>query len=265
MSEESNHRGRFVWYDLMTPDPEAAQAFYAAVAGWGTEVFPGMQPPYTMWTANGTPIGGSMTLQDEAVAAGARPHWLAYVAVPDVDATAARAQELGSRILVPPTPIPTVGRFAVLADPQGAHIALFRPDQGDRPEPEGMPPVGDFTWHELATPDPDAAWDFYADLFGWEKTSAMDMGEMGTYQMFGRKGATLGGIYRQPDTMPGPPAWLHYARVPDVNAAVEAASQNGGQIIHGPMEVPGGDWVAMMTDPQGGMFAVHETRSMQQG
>ncbi|MFL6195277.1 MAG: VOC family protein [Thermoanaerobaculia bacterium] len=263
MSEESNHRGRFVWYDLMTPDPEAAKPFYTAVAGWGTDVFQGTQPPYTMWTAGGTPIGGLMKLPDEAVAGGARPHWLAYVAVPDVDATTARAQELGGKVMVPPTPIPTVGRFSIFADPHGALMAAFRPEQGDRPEPQGMPAVGDFSWHELATTDPEAAWDFYADLFGWEKTTAMDMGEMGVYQMFGRKGATMGGIYRKPEHMQGPPAWLHYARVPDVNAAAEAARQHGGQVINGPMEVPGGDWIAMMLDAQGGMFAVHEARSMQ--
>ena len=91
-----NARGRFVWYDLMTPDPEAAKAFYTAVAGWGTEAWenPGMS--YTMWTAGGKPMGGTMKLPDEAVAGGARPHWIAYVDVPDVDAAAARARELGA-------------------------------------------------------------------------------------------------------------------------------------------------------------------------
>ena len=257
---ENNARGQFVWYDLMTTDPEAAQAFYTAAVGWGTQVWenPGMS--YTMWTAGETPIGGIMKLPDEAVAGGARPHWLGYVAVPDTDATVARAQELGAKVRVPPTDIPTVGRFAVLADPQGASIAAFTP-QGSGQGPQLPPPVGHFSWHELSTTDPEAAFTFYADLFGWEKTSAMDMGEMGVYQMFGPGGVPFGGIMRKPAEQPGPPAWLHYARVADVNAAVEAVRKNGGQVIHGPMEVPGGDMIAMILDPQGGPSAVHEKKS----
>ena len=129
------------------------------------------------------------------------------------------------------------------------------------PEPEGMPPVGEFSWHELATTDPEAAFDFYHELFGWEKTSAMDMGPAGVYQMYGRHGATLGGIYKP--TTDTPPGWLHYARVADVNAAVETVRQKGGQVLNGPMEVPGGDLIANLLDPQGGAFAVHEKKSAQ--
>jgi hypothetical protein len=258
MSEEST-RGRFVWYDLMTTDPEAAKAFYSAVAGWGTELWENSGMSYTMWTANGKPIGGTMKLPDEATAGGARPHWLAYVEVPDVDAIAARARELGGTVMVPPGDIPTVGRYTVLADPQGAVIAPFAPTQ-HQPEREGMPPVGEFSWHELATTDPGAAFAFYSDLFGWEKTSDFDMGEMGLYQMYGRRGQTLGGIFKKPAEMPGPPAWLYYARVADVNAAIEAARQQGGQVLNGPMEVPGGDLIAQLADPQGGMFAVHQSK-----
>lgn len=257
---ENNARGQFVWYDLMTTDPEAAQAFYTSVVGWGTQVWENSGMSYTMWTAGDTPIGGIMKLPDEAVAGGARPHWIGYVAVPDADATVARAQELGGKVIKPVTPIPTVGRFAVLADPQGAMIAPFTPE-GSGPGPKLPPPVGHFSWHELATTDPEAAFTFYADLFGWEKTSAMDMGEMGVYQMFGPGGVPFGGMYKKPAEQPGPPAWLHYARVPDVNAAVETIRQKGGQVLHGPVEVPGGDLIAMILDPQGGPFAVHEKKS----
>src|SRR5215218_8021231 len=154
---EENSRGRFVWYDLMTTDPEGAKAFYAAVTGWGTQVWDEMA--YTMWTVGERPIGGIMKLPAEALAGGARPHWLGYVAVPDVDATTARAQELGATVMVPPTDIPTVGRYSVLADPQGALIAAYT-HASAAPEPEGMPPVGEFSWHELATTDPEAAWGF---------------------------------------------------------------------------------------------------------
>src|SRR5947209_4557551 len=257
---ENSTRGRFVWFDLMTTDPEAAKAFYTAVMGWGTQVWENPGTSYTMWTVGERPIGGVNKLPDEAVAGGARPHWLAYVTVPDVDATVARVQELGGKVKVPPTSIPTVGRYAVIADPQGALISPYTPDNLG-PEPEGVPPVGEFTWHELATTDPEPAFHFYHDLFGWEQTSAMDMGSAGVYQMYGRHGATLGGIYKK--TTEGPPAWLHYARVADANAAVETVRQQGGQVLNGPMEVPGGDLIATILDPQGGPFAVHAKKAAQ--
>ncbi len=257
MPEESI-RGRFVWYDLMTTDPEGAKAFYTAVTGWGTQVWEEMS--YTMWTVGETPIGGTMKLPDAAVAGGARPHWLGHVAVPDVDATIARARELGATVLVPPSDIPTVGRYSIFNDPQGALIAAYAPEK-EVPDPEGMPPVGEFSWHELATTDPEAATGFYTDLFGWETISDVDMGAMGVYRIIGRRGTTMGGIYRKPAEMPGPPAWLHYARVADVNAATETVRQQGGQVLHGPVEVPGGDWITMVLDPQGGPFAVHQVKS----
>jgi len=257
---ESNTRGRFIWYDLMTPDGEGAKPFYTAVMGWGTEVWEAPGTQYTMWKTQEHTIGGIRNMPPEAVAGGAKPHWLAYVTTPEVDKNVARAQELGAKVMVPPTSIPNVGRFAVIADPQGALIAPYTPDN-EGPEPEGMPPVGEFTWHELATSDPVAAFDFYHELFGWEKTSAMDMGEAGVYQMYGRRGQTLGGIYKKMAHDPGPPAWLHYGRVADVNAAVEAAREKGGQLLNGPMEVPGGDMIAMFVDAQGGRFAVHQVKS----
>ncbi len=259
MPEESV-RGRFVWYDLMTPDAEGAKPFYTAVMGWGIEVWDNPAMPYTMWKAGDRTIGGIMNMPPEAVAGGAKPHWLAYVEVPDTDKTTAHAQELGAKVMVPPTGIPTIGRFAVIADPQGALIAPYTPEKAG-PEAEGMPPVGDFTWHELATPDPVAAFDFYHELFGWEKTTAMDMGEIGVYQMYGRNGTTLGGIYKKTAESPGPPAWLHYGRVADVNAAIEAAREKGGQLLNGPMEVPGGDMIAQFLDAQGGPFAVHQVKA----
>jgi predicted enzyme related to lactoylglutathione lyase len=258
MSEQST-RGRFVWHDLMTTDPEAAKDFYTSVMGWGTELWENSGTSYTMWTVGGRPIAGTVTLPAEAVAGGARPHWLAYVDVPDVDATAARARELGGTVVRPPFDIPGVGRASILADPQGSLITAFA-SANPSPEPEGMPPVGEFSWHELATPDPEGVFTFYADLFGWEKTSEFDMGAMGIYQLFGRRGMTVGGIFRKPAEMPGPPAWLHYGRVPDVNAAVEAVRRHGGQVLNGPMEVPGGDLIAMVLDAQGGPFAVHQSK-----
>ena len=79
----------------------------------------------------------------------------------------------------------------------------------------------------------------------------MDMGPVGQYQMFGRNGVELGGMYNKPAEMPGPPAWTHYMMVDDIQRAADAAKAGGGQIINGPMEVPGGDWIFQALDPAG--------------
>lgn len=245
--------GRFVWYDLMTPDPDGAQDFYSKITPWGTQPWEGPMP-YTMWVNGETPIGGVMPLPEEARSAGASPHWLAYIATPDVDAACEKAQDLGGKVLHAPEDIPEVGRFAVLQDPQGAVFATFT---GNAPEQSGPPQIGQFSWHELATSDQEAAFDFYAELFGWQKTEAMDMGEMGTYQMYGLGEIPLGGMYNKPAEMPGPPAWLYYAMVDDVDAAAETVQELGGKVLNGPMEVPGGDRIVQCLDPQGAFFALH--------
>lgn len=252
-------RGRFVWCELMTPDPEAAKSFYTQVVGWGTALFEGSDMPYTMWMNGEMPVGGVMALPEEAKAAGAPPHWLGYVGTPDVDATVADATNRGAMTLVAPTDIPTAGRFAVLRDPQGAVFSAYTPAQ-EAPGSEGPPQVGEFSWFELATTDHAAAYDFYSALFGWKKTESMDMGPMGLYQMFGRTTASMGGMFNKPAEMPAPPHWLLYIKVDDVHRAVEKAKELGGQVLNGPTEVPGGDWIAQCMDPQGAAFALHSAK-----
>jgi predicted enzyme related to lactoylglutathione lyase len=241
-------RGRFVWYDLQTPDPARAIEFYTKLFGWGTAPF-GEQ--YTMWTIDGSPMGGVMKEP------GVPPNWLAYIATPNVDATAADVTRLGGRLIVPPTDIPTVGRFTVFMDPQGPAIAAFTA-LNEFPGHEGEPLPLEFGWHELATGDYDLAFNFYHTLFGWERGAAAPMGEpYGNYQMFARSGVTLGGMYNKPEIMPAPFHWVHYVLVKDVDQIASRAAALGGTLIYGPTDVPGGPRIAMFTDPQGAMLAVY--------
>jgi hypothetical protein len=122
---------------------------------------------------------------------------------------------------------------------------------------DGEPAIGEFSWNELATTDYSAAFEFYRALFGWVKTNSFDMGPAGLYQMYGRKGRTLGGMFKKPPEMPGPPCWVYYIRVPSADAAANKVKAMGGQVVNGPMEVPGGDRIAQCLDPEGAMFAVH--------
>ena len=247
-------RGRFVWYDLMTTDEDAAIAFYGKVAGWGTQPFEGGEKPYTMFTVGDSPIGGVMTIDPEQMG-DIPPHWMAHISTDDVDTAADRIRELGGQVYQVPTDIPEVGRFAIAADPQGASFGVFAGTA--MPDDMRSPRHGDFSWHELQTTDYQAAFDFYADLFGWQKTSDFDMGDGWMYLMYGQNGKEYGGIYDKTEDMPGPPAWLYYIHVSDIDEAANTVKANGGRILNGPMEVPGGDRVAQCMDPQGAVFALH--------
>ncbi len=249
--------GRFVWYDLMTTDTSAAKTYYTNVIGWTSTPMEGMEDQYDMWIAGEKPMGGLMTLAEEAKQMGAPPHWIAYVSVPDLQVTADRAAGMGGKVLVPPTDIPGTGCFAILQDPQGAVFAAFssNDDSSEFTEPGNL----EFSWNELMTTDYEAAIGFYAELFGWVRSDAMDMGGGNIYQMYKVAGMefAMGGMFNKDPNMPMPPMWLYYIKVDDFDAALARVSEHGGQVMNGPMDVPGGERVAQCVDPQGAAFAIH--------
>jgi uncharacterized protein len=254
-----NSRGRFLWYELVTTDMEAAKAFYAEVVGWGTQdaSMPGM--PYTLFTAGGASVSGVIDLPEDARKLGFRPSWLGYVGVDDVDATADRIKQLGGAVHVPPKEIPNISRFSVAVDPQKATIALFKWLKGGQEHPAGLDAPGRVGWHELLAADWETAWAFYRELFGWQKADA-DTGAMGTYQLFSAGGQTIGGMFTKPPAVPVP-FWLYYFNVGDIDAAVKRVKAGSGQILDGPIEVPGDRWIVQCTDPQGAIFALVGKRS----
>ncbi len=252
-------KGLFVWYEHLTKDAPATIAFYSDVVGWKTQ--PWTQPSaesgdYVMWVGSQGPLGGVMNLPPEAARTGAPAHWMAHVQVEDVDATAALAKKLGGKIYKEPTDIPTVGRFAVIADPQGASLSIFRPDNPMTPHDPSK--SGEFCWNELVTSDSAAAFRFYSQLFGWKILEEMDMGPMGTYRVFGVGDTRLGGIMTAPKGSTMPPTWLFYTETGDLEGALGRATKQGAKVMNGPMDVPGGGRVAQLLDPQGAPFALHQ-------
>ena len=248
-------RGRFVWHELMTTDTKAAGAFYSKVTAWRTQPWD-KDPSYSLWVSGKGPFGGLRTLPDAARATGA--HWLPYIGTPDVDATLQTAQRLGARVTMGATDIPDAGRMAVLADPQGAVFALYSTPAGSQSgggSSSSMPQ--EFSWHELTTSDTAGALRFYGELFGWEEVGKHDMGPMGVYHLVGVHGVQSIGMFKTPPDKPMPTQWMCYAHVADVDKSANAAKAAGGKLMHGPMEVPGGTWIAQLADPQGAAFAVH--------
>ena len=190
---------------------------------------------------------------------GARPMWLGYIAVDDVDATVTEIQKRGGTLQMPAMDIPMVGRIAMVADPQGAPFYVMKPipPEGRENEPSNVfspTDQGRCAWNELSTSDPVAARRFYGEQFGWTADDFMDMGEHGEYRFIDHQGLRLGAIA---GTMQGQPThWRYYVRVPSVSAAKETAEAKGGKIVMGPMEVPGGDHIIIGMDPQGAEFAL---------
>lgn len=253
-------RGLFLWYELMTSDKKAAMDFYTNVIGWKTQDFDWdgeAEQPYSMWLAGETAVGGIMQIEP-SIMGDMPPHWRTFISVPNVDGAVKKAKDLGGSVIVEPFDVPKVGRMAFLADPQGAMFAVYKPSEepANRPWP---PPKLTFSWHELATTDYESAFSFYRKLFGWDNISDFDMGDDWIYLMYGHGDHMYGGIYDKPAEQPGPPAWLFYVRVDDIDGTVERVKNSGGQLLNGPMEVPGGDLIAQCMDPQGAAFALHQT------
>ena len=241
-------RGRFVWHELMTPDAGAAHGFYTRVLGWKTQPWE-QDPSYTMFAAASGPLGGTWPLET------GQPRWIAYIGTDDIEATVREAQELGGRVTKEITSMPNGGQYALLEDPQGAPFGVYA--SASSHGPQQAPKKGEYSWHELATDDFQAAFDFYSSLFGWEEVGRHEMGgPVGTYFMFGLDGIATGGIFNRMPEMPSA-FWLGYVRVKDVQRMVKKVKSAGGTVLTEPMEVPGGDWIAQFADPNGAMFAVH--------
>lgn len=251
MTTDANN-GQFVWHEHLTRDTDAAIDFYTDVAGWKTQPFPEGEG-YIMWVGSQGPLGGVMKLPD---AQGPPPNWMGHVQVENVDATASLAKSLGATIHHGPTDIPTVGRFAVIGDPQGAVISMFTPNAPMTLHDTSKP--GEFCWNELMTSDSAAAFKFYSEIFGWKLMQEMDMGPMGIYRIYGVGEKQLGGMMTTPEGAPMPPVWFYYIGTPDIDAAIARSTKKGAKVMNGPMEVPGGGRIAQLTDPQGAAFALHQ-------
>jgi predicted enzyme related to lactoylglutathione lyase len=183
---------------------------------------------------------------------------MGYVSVDDVGATVDRLRRLGGAVYVPPTDS-NIGRIAVVADPQAATLALvegLNVGQSKFIEPNKPGRIG---WHELLAADREQAFAFYNELFDWQR-AASEPGPVTPYQLFSAGGETVGGMFNKRPIEPVP-FWLFYFNIGDIDAAAERVESAGGEIFEGPLELPGGGWIARCRDPQGATFAIQGKRS----
>ncbi len=253
-------QGSHIWYELMTPDPDGATAFYGAVVpGWTVgQPIGGDQDYRIIGRSDGGSAGGVLALTEDMRQHGARPVWLGYIGADDVDATARQVEAKVGKLLMPAFDIPQ-GRIAMVTDPQGNPFYIMKPippaGQEDRQSDVFSPDQPQrVSWNELSTADPVAARTFYGELFGWTSDDFMPMGEYGEYRFFDHGSLRIGAVSgMMPD---GHPGWRYYIRVASISKAVEAVKAGGGTITLEPMEVPGGDTIVIGNDPQGAEFAL---------
>jgi predicted enzyme related to lactoylglutathione lyase len=256
----SDPTGNWIWYELMTSDPDAASRFYASVVGW---TFSGDPDPQAgavdyrhITRSDGGGAGGMLALTKDMTDHGARPCWVGYIHVADVDGAAAAIVADGGKLLMPKMTIP-VGSFAMVADPQGAPFYVMTPTP---PQPGAVSDVFSQTepqhvrWNELAAADPVAALGFYLERFGWKQAGEMDMGPMGKYRFLQAGEVGIGAVTAKPPQ--SPTMWIHYIGVDDIDRAVAAVSAGGGKTMQGPHEIPGGEFSFLGIDPQGALFGL---------
>lgn len=261
--------GSFVWYELMTTDPDGAAAFYGPVVGW---TIAGHSNPaetggvdYRMIVrGDGGNAGGVLGLSQDMRDGGAQPCWLGYLSAADVDAKVADIVADGGKVRMPAVDLP-VGRIAMVTDPQGVPFYVMKPIPPEG-APEGVSDVFSpmepqhVRWNELSTSDDAAAIAFYTKHFDWTQEGAMPMGEYGDYHFIQKDGVGLGAIMPKMPEMPVA-AWTYYIGVDDIDRAVAAIKANGGQVFADPMEIPGGEYALNASDPQGAHFGLVGPRS----
>ena len=261
----ANAQGSFIWYELLTRDAKAAKAFYDGVVGWNidAEAPPGGMD-YRMISASDGQAGGVMQLNAEMLAGGAKPVWLGYIGVDDVDASVAAVVADGGQVHLPAFDIPGVGRLAMVTDPQGVPFYVMRgasPESSTAYQRKGLQHV---SWNELVTPDDAAALAFYEKHFGFRKVGALSMGPMGDYSFIANTESgddAIGAVMKTPEG--AGPGWGFYFRVPDIEAAKTSVGALGGTVLSGPMQVPTGEMTLQCLDPEGVFFGLVSPGSME--
>ena len=249
--------GSFCWIELGTTDQTAAKNFYGSIFGWTPNDNPmGPGEVYTIFKLEGRDAAAGYTLRADQRAQHVPPHWMLYIMVDNVDASAPKVPQLGGKVIVAPFDVMDAGRMAVIADPAGAYFCLW---QANRSTGTQIAQVhGTLCWADLSTPDPERAKAFYSGLFGWQ----LMVGEKDTSGYLHIKNGEhfIGGVPPAAHRQPGvPPHWLAYFQVDDVDATANKAKEMGAKLFLPPMSMEGVGRMSVIADPQGAVFAIFKS------
>lgn len=246
--------GNFCWVEVNVDHAEKAKGFYGELFGWRAESVKLPAGDYTLLLRGEDQIGGMFELPADMKAAGARPHWLGYVAVADVAEATGKAEKLGARVFKPPFDAGP-GRMSIIGDPTGAGLALW----------QSVNPMGTFVWREtnsmswfeLTTTNTALATKFYVDMFGW-RTEVVPMGDF-EYTLLYNGAEQIAGLMPQPKPMvqaKAPSFWTVYFDVADCDATAAQAKKLGGDIGMPPTDIPNVGRFAILKDVDGAAFAI---------
>ncbi len=253
MGERSEYApGTFCWSELTSSDQDGAKAFYGALLGWEANDTPvgDAGAYYSMQLVGGRPVAAIAAQPEQQREAGVPSLWNSYVSVDNADAVAERAKELGAAVHAPAFDVMTVGRMAVIQDPQGAYFMLWEPR--DHIGAGLVNAAGALVWNELQSPDLDASASFYSALFGWQIEDLPDMPE----RYLSIKNGTKNNGGMRDVTPPAPPSWLVYFGIEDLDAGLAKVLELGGSTLAGPIDI-GIARIAVLADPQGAVFALY--------
>lgn len=249
---DSYPQGTPCYVELTTPDPAAAKAFYGELFGWSLADLPvGENETYATASFEGDTVAGISGQMPELAAHPA--FWSVSLAVDDVDATTAGVETAGGTVEAGPFDVLELGRMARIKDPTGARVNLWeaRSHIGTQRANEPGTPI----WNELVTPDIETATGFYAEVLGvtWEEAPMAEGSRLESYQTMLVAGRAVAGAL--PPPMEGlPPHWNVYFNVADVEESAARAESLGGKTMAPPFDVPEVGRLAMLADPQGGIF-----------
>lgn len=241
---EEHHPGKFVWFDLLSEDPAAAEKFYAGVFDWTFE--DSSTRGYRLIRSGNATIGG-VAETDDRESDSSESLWLATLSVEDVDASVRRAEAGGGEVLVKPVDVRGRGRAAAVRDPAGAVLVLLRAEGGDPRDGAARPP-GSFLWTDLWTEDAAGARSFYGSLVDYEARAGA-VGAQHRFEILGRDGVARAGLVVV-DLEGIESNWLPYVRVTDVARTAERARSQGGIVLLERRDL------AVLLDPTGAAIGV---------
>ncbi|MBQ4846647.1 VOC family protein [Pseudoalteromonas sp. MMG005] len=250
----------FCWAELCSSDWSAAKTFYTELFNWQFDDQPiGDDYYYTMLQKDKDDIAAMYQMMQEQVDAQVQSHWLAYIAVENVDVLAVEAQSLGAHIIHGPHDVPGAGRMVMMSDPTGALVALWQAKEhsGYQRKLEFNVPY----WHELASKDVAASTSFYTQLLGWE-AEIMPMGES-QYTLFSVNSEPVAGLMEMTSEWDESitPHWMIYFSVRSCDAMVAQAEQLAGTVCVPPTDIVQVGRFAVLSDPSGAVFSILESTS----